>query len=213
MFRLIILPLLLAACGDKTEVEVGSEEICGDGLDNDGNGVADCEDSFCAGLDECNGGSGSGSGSGDDGGGEDWPELVINEFMASNATTIQDEAGAYPDWLELYNPTDEDVDLGGWFLTDDLENPDKSELPDVTIEAGGFLLFFADDDQEDGELHLNFSLDAQGEDIGLYGPDLGAVDELEFDEQATDIAMARIPDGSGTWQATGEATPGESNGD
>lgn len=211
----LTLLLPLAACGDKTEVEVGTEEICGDGLDNDGNGVADCEDSYCASLDECSGGdsgSGGGSGSGGDDGTEDWPDIVVNEFMASNATTIQDEAGAYPDWIELYNPTDEDVDLGGWFMTDNLEDPEKSELPDVTIEAGGFLLLFADDDQEDGPLHLNFSLDAQGEAIGLYGPDGGTVEELEFDEQAVDISMARIPDGSGTWQATGDATPGESNG-
>ena len=102
-----ILTLLLPAlaltaigCGDKEEDGISPLEICDDGIDNDGNGVADCADSVCA-QDEACGGSGddggSGSGSGDDGGSgsgddgsEDWPELVINEFMASNATTIEE---------------------------------------------------------------------------------------------------------------------------
>ena len=212
-FPLMMLPLLLAACGDKEGTAVATSEICDDGLDNDGNGVADCADSACASAAECDsGGDEGGDAGGDEGGNEDWPALVINEFMASNATTLEDSAGAYPDWVELYNPTGEDVDLTDWTITDNLENIDKSVLASLTVKAGDFLILYADDDQEEGDDHVNFSLDAEGEEIGLYAPDGSAVDELTYEAQATDVSMARVPDGSSTWAATDEPTPGESNG-
>ena len=69
-----------------------------------------------------------------------WPALVINEFMASNQSTITDETGSYGDWIELYNPTEEAVELGGWLISDDLESPDEWVLDDaLSIEAGGRL--------------------------------------------------------------------------
>jgi hypothetical protein len=142
------------------------------------------------------------------------PDVVINEFMPSNAATIQDEVGAYPDWIELYNAGDEDVDLGGFTISDTLSEPDKHELADgVIVPAGGFLLLWADDDEEDeGDTHLGFKLSAGGEEIGLYTPEGVAVDEVTFGEMATDISAARTPDGSDTWELTDAPSPGESNG-
>ncbi len=57
--------------------------------------------------------------------------LVINEFMAWNKATIQDpdEWGEFADWIELYNGTDEPVTLSGLFLTDDLDEPTKWQIP------------------------------------------------------------------------------------
>ncbi len=59
--------------------------------------------------------------------------LVINEFMADNATTLMDpdEAGEYPDWIELYNGTAEAITLNGLFLTDDLNEPARWQIPPV----------------------------------------------------------------------------------
>ena len=56
--------------------------------------------------------------------------LVINEFMADNKTTIEDpaEPGEYPDWIELYNGTNETIILSGMFLTDDLNDPTKWQI-------------------------------------------------------------------------------------
>ena len=180
------------------------------------------------------GGAGSDGGDGDDGGGEGGEggeggdgdsggddgttgsadgDLYINEFMASNASGIQDAGGAYPDWIELYNAGDERIDLGGWTITDDLAESDKHALAStLSIEAGEFLLLFADDDDDEGDNHLSFKLSATGESIGLYRPDGQAVDEITFDEMGTDISMARVPDGSSTWEVTDNATPGASNG-
>jgi hypothetical protein len=56
--------------------------------------------------------------------------LVINEFMADNETTIEDpaEPGEYPDWIELYNGSDETLILNGMFLTDDLNDTTKWQI-------------------------------------------------------------------------------------
>jgi hypothetical protein len=61
----------------------------------------------------------------------DMKGLVINELMADNKKTIQDpaEPGEYPDWIELYNGSDETVILNGLFLTDDLNEPTKWAIP------------------------------------------------------------------------------------
>ena len=142
-----------------------------------------------------------------------WPALVINEFMASNQSTITDETGSYGDWIELYNPTDEAVELGGWLISDDLEQPDEWVLDDaLSIEAGGFLLLWADDDPEEGPSHLGFNLSRKGGQLGLYAPTERAIDRLEYAEQASDLSAARTPDGSMDWEISDTPTPGESNG-
>ena len=57
--------------------------------------------------------------------------LVINEFMADNEETIEDpdEPGEFPDWIELYNGSDSTIILSGMFLTDDLSEPTKWQIP------------------------------------------------------------------------------------
>jgi len=60
----------------------------------------------------------------------DGNNLVINEFMADNKTTIEDpaESGEFPDWIELFNGTSDTVILSGMFLTDDLNDPTKWQI-------------------------------------------------------------------------------------
>jgi hypothetical protein len=147
----------------------------------------------------------------DTGGTEDWPELVINEFMAANATGIQDEEQAYPDWIELYNPGESPVELDGWTLSDNLGDRSRHELEELTIEAKSWLLLFADGDVEQGPLHLGFSLDTDGEEIGLYSPDGRVMEELSYGALPEDHSAARIEDGGSEWEVTDEPTPGESN--
>jgi len=69
-------------------------------------------------------------------------KVVINEFMASNGSSIQDENGDREDWLELYNTTAEDIDLEGWSLSDDISEPRKWIFPSVTLPARGYLLIW-----------------------------------------------------------------------
>ncbi len=68
---------------------------------------------------------------------------VVNEFMASNSTTLYDEDGDASDWIELHNPTGQAIDLGGWTLTDDEDEPDKWAFSDKTLNAGEYFVVFA----------------------------------------------------------------------
>ncbi len=166
-----------------------------------------------AGGSDGGGEDGGDDGGGDDGGGSDEGYVCINEFMASNGSTLEDDSGAYPDWLELYNDSTVAVDLGGWTITDDLDDPGKHELFDFSLEPGEFLVLFADGDVDQGERHLGFNLSADGEALGIYMPDGTPVDRLTYEAQSQDVAAARMPDGSMDWALTDDASPGESNGD
>ena len=125
-------------------------------------------------------------------------DIAINEFMADNDNIVADEAGEYDDWLELYNLSEETIDIGGYFLSDDSSNIEKWEIPTGTeISGNGFLCFWADDDQEQGELHTNFKLSASGESIILSDMLGNIIDEIDFPVQETDISYGRYPDGEG----------------
>ena len=76
--------------------------------------------------------------------------LYISEFMASNAA-IQGPDGDYDDWIELHNATNLPVDVGGWYLTDDLTVPNRWQFPAnradlTTIAPLGYLVVWADND-------------------------------------------------------------------
>lgn len=143
------------------------------------------------------------------------PTVYINEFMASNATTIADEFGEHDDWIELYNAGIEAVDLGGRFLTDSLSNPTKFRIPDGTmIPSGGHLIFWADDVPAQGPLHMPYKLSAGGEEIGLFDREdagLQPIDSLKFGPQATDVSMGRPCDGEPGMSIQPHPTPGATN--
>ncbi len=150
--------------------------------------------------------------------GTELPEIYINEFMASNVSTYPDEGGAFPDWVELYNASDDEADLSGWWITDDNSDIFKHRFAEgVTIPAKGYVVVFCDGDTDEGPLHTSFQLAATGgEDLGLYGPntlDNPVIDSIDaFGPQAADVSLARSPDGSSNWVVADVATPGASNG-
>ncbi len=126
--------------------------------------------------------------------------LVINEFVASSdsLSEISDELGEYDDWVELYNNSSEAIDLSGYYLSDNFETLDKWQIPDgISIAGNGFLIIWADDDDEQGDLHTNYKLNKQGEELILSDPGLNILDSLSFGEQETNVSMARIPNGTG----------------
>ena len=128
--------------------------------------------------------------------------VVINELMASNASSAQDETGAFADWIELYNNNSSAVDLSGFYLSDDSTNTGKWQFPaGTTIGANSYLIIWADQDILDGPLHCNFKLSALGEEVILSDNQLNLVDRVIFGPQTTDIGYARIPNGSGNFVA------------
>ena len=137
--------------------------------------------------------------------------VVVNELMAENEGTITDpDFGEYADWIELYNAGTQEVDLGGYFLTDDLAEPEQWTFPAGTVlEAGGFLLVWADGEEQG--LHTNFKLGKGGEAVGLYDPQGEALDEVTFGEQTADVSYGRYPDGTASFELMGTPTPGAAN--
>lgn len=140
--------------------------------------------------------------------------LYINEFVALNNAGIQDEAGEFEDWVEIYNPGPDAVELSGLFLTDDLTQTTQWAFPDTTIAAGGFMVIWCDDDASDGPLHASFKLSGSGEEIGLFGR-LAAgnevIDSYIFGAQTDNVSEGRESDGGGTWTSFATPTPGASN--
>lgn len=140
-------------------------------------------------------------------------QLAINELMASNSNIITDEFDEFDDWVEIHNYSDQSIDLNGRYLSDNPDNPTKWAFPDMSIEAGAFLLIWVDDDDEQGPLHTDFKLDAQGEFIGIFETDAAGntlIDGTDFGPQETDTALGRLPNGTGAFQAV-NPTPAASN--
>jgi hypothetical protein len=120
------------------------------------------------------------------------PQLFINEFMASNGNCCADtDSGEeeFDDWIEIYNAGTTAVDVGGMYMSDDVEDPFVYQISTddpvaTTIPAGGYLLLWADGSTDQGTLHLDFSLSSDGEAIGLFYVDGRTIDSYSFEEQS-----------------------------
>lgn len=140
-------------------------------------------------------------------------QVVINEFMAANTAGITDEAGDHDDWLELYNASDEAVDLSGWYLSDDLADTLKWQFPvNTEIAAQGYLLLWLDDEPEEGELHVTMKLNRDGESIILTQADSATVvDSHTYGQQLVNKSTGRITDGATGFTIFSTPTPNASN--
>jgi hypothetical protein len=144
--------------------------------------------------------------------------IFINEVMASNSSAFADEQGEFDDWFELYNASEDSVNVAGLSFTDNSNDASQWQLPlnypgQTTIPPHGYLVIWADEDSDQGPLHADFKLSAQGEMLAVYQRDGLAYSErerLDFGPQITDITFGRIPDG-GTLLQYMYPTPGASN--
>jgi hypothetical protein len=149
--------------------------------------------------------------------------VIVNEWMANNAGPdgLADPLdGLFKDWFELYNPNPTNINLSGFYLTDDLALPTEWRIPTNTIIAGhGFLLVWADNKTNlnalstNGDLHAPFQLSKDGEAIGLFAPDGMAVQSaVTFGPQMQNISQGRFPDGdANAVYFMGQFTPRFSN--
>ncbi len=139
-------------------------------------------------------------------------QIFINEIVASNASggyydQVNDN---YPDWIELYNSSDTDIDLGGYYLSDDLNERDKWQIPSgMVVPTKGYAFFIADD--LDTLNHTNFKLSAEGESICLSNRDKFLIDSLVYLPQSTNISMGRMLDDFSVWAYYTSPTPNLEN--
>lgn len=147
------------------------------------------------------------------------PVLYINEFMAFNSTCCPDKDGGvdeFNDWIEIYNPGPNAVNISGFYLSDDASDPLKFKIANTdatktTIPANGYLLIWADEQGSQGILHANFQLLATGEEVGLYYIDGREIDFKSFGAQSENKSYGRMTDGGGTWQVWNTPTPKAKN--
>ncbi len=140
--------------------------------------------------------------------------LKLNEIMSSNDATLADEDGDYEDWIEIFNSGDAPVNLSGFGLSDDADEPFKWTFPDITIQPGDFILVWASDKDRSvpgGELHTNYGVSAGGEEVFLTHSNGDLLDQSPERELGNDISLGRQPDGTGAWFLFDEPTPGAAN--
>jgi len=147
--------------------------------------------------------------------------LYINEVMAANSKTIRDgdiedknegaNGGEYSDWIEIYNSSEQPVDLTAYTLSD---SGATWVFPQCTIQPKGYLLVWASDKNKvskDGQLHTNFKLSASGEEIILRSPNGDIVDSIKYESLLDDQSYGRKSDGSQQFEVFTKATPLEDN--
>ena len=142
-------------------------------------------------------------------------ELVINEFLASNQVTNADEDGDFEDWIEIYNAGTEAVNLEGFGLSDNDDQPYKWVFPSVEIQANAYLLVWASGKNRTdptSELHTNFAISAGGEPLSLTHANGDLLDYVEALPLPSDVSYGRgVGEDSGLLFYFYEPTPGDEN--
>jgi hypothetical protein len=147
--------------------------------------------------------------------------IRINELTSSN-DVYQDLVGDTDDWIELYNASDSDFSLEGYYISDDVDERFKDVFaPDVVVPARGVLLVWADGQplqSNERAPHLSFQLSSEGEGVWLSNPGGFVVDFVEFtalplnSTGALWTSLGRFPDGTGRFGWCSTSTPEELNG-
>jgi len=111
---------------------------------------------------------------------------IITEFMANSGDTLLDENEEIQDWIEIFNPTSDLVDLNGWHLSDKIDNLKKWTFPPrppgqllqddpLRLAPGQSVLIFLSGNTRrpiTGPLHADLKLSSTGESILLSSADL-----------------------------------------
>ncbi len=141
----------------------------------------------------------------------DFTCIRISEIMASNSSRVISTAdGSAPDWIEIVNISDKDINLKGLCLSDSKKKLEKFVFPDVILPAGEHMIIFCTgkESTEDHEIHVGFKLAAEGEKVVLSYQGV-ILDKVTFEAQLRDIALAL--DENGNWVQTVTPTPGAPN--
>lgn len=120
--------------------------------------------------------------------------IIINEVMSNNTSTLQDQFGEYPDWIELYNRSDRDVNLSGWGLSDDTDELERWQFPSTVLSSGEHLIVYAsgrDSTLSTDYLHTDFRISAEGDIVVLTDPSGRVADRCYVPPLRTDHSYQR----------------------
>ena len=142
----------------------------------------------------------------------DYDGLVISEIMPANASSVTDENGNYPDWVEIWNSSDRAMNLEGVGLSDRGDSI-RFLFPAVILEPGQRTVVFCDNTNQSGTqlpFHAKFKLSSVGESVYLYDPHAYLIDSCKYPIMTGDESYAKTENGfqSVTWYSPGyENTP------
>ena len=136
--------------------------------------------------------------------------IVINELMASNAGAVMSPATNFDSWVELYNPSQQNINLAGMYLCDDAEHSWQMPVNIGTIPAKGFkIVWLGSNDIKSNQ--APFKLDCDGGVITLKDKNGTVIDNLRYPSSMSRTAYARTTDGGSDWGWTSTPTPEASN--
>lgn len=136
--------------------------------------------------------------------------IVINELMASNAGAVMSPATNFDSWVELYNPSQQNINLAGMYLCDDAEHSWQMPVNIGTIPAKGFkIVWLGSNDIKSNQ--APFKLDCDGGVITLKDKNGTVIDNLQYPSSMSRTAYARTTDGGSDWGWTSTPTPEASN--
>lgn len=146
--------------------------------------------------------------------GEQGGTLILNEICTANHQSLLSDTLGTPDWVELYNGTNQTLNLKGYGLTDNVKQSYKYTLPDITLGPGEYLLvyFTGGSEAADGDpLCTGFGLSRYGESLLLVDANYNILDSVEVPALEVDVSYARAKDGS--WGYAVLPTPAQANGE
>jgi len=127
-------------------------------------------------------------------------QLVINELLAENTDNEKDEYNESDDWIELFNTSNQILNLTDVYLSDDLSNLTKWKLPSNTMVApGSYVSIWSDDDSIQQILHTNFKLSKETGMVILSNGSVQILDSISFMNQTANISFGRYPNGTGSF--------------
>lgn len=140
----------------------------------------------------------------------------INEIMADNGIYVNATYFKKNDWIELYNTTNQPVDVAGMYLTDKPDNPKKYQISSIegintVIPSHGYLVIWADKLEPVSQLHTQFKLDDEGGCVMLTAADESWSDKLFYDQHADNVSVGLYPDGGKDIYVMSQPTIGHSN--
>ncbi len=139
-------------------------------------------------------------------------DVVINEVMASNGVYKNGEAH---DWIELYNNGKKAVNIGGWYLSDSKNNPEKWAFPSgASIKAGGYVLIYCTGEEHaigsGSTFYTDYKISASGETLVLSNAEGVIVQQLKLPAQYGNVSYG-LPSGKTEYLFLPEGTPGKKN--
>ncbi len=143
------------------------------------------------------------------------PDFVeISEVMAFNRAYLPGPYSTYHDFVELHNRTSNEIDLTGWYLSDESEEPRKGSLDGVKIPANDYVVIILSSDginTPSGYKVLNFGISSSGEQICLSKGD-EIIDCAIIPSLALNTAYGRA-NGKDNFSVLAYPTPDKSNSD